>query len=200
LVRRFLDGLRDEEARFEVEFHKEPTTIDEAVFHIVNFIQTKSRNENDRRLHKGARRAFDDDQFRCKDGACLYEVPSARYTRATRSDSETVNFGVSNNTDDGSMQCKKEESAEQGFVLEAIMKRLEKLEENVIKEKSKSNRKVDITCFNCQRVGHMARECPDKRNIGKQKKMETVSNINQRPLNYMGPTLGAKGRSVQKRN
>ena len=41
LVRRFLDGLRDEDARFEIEFHKEPETIDEAMFHTVNFVQTR---------------------------------------------------------------------------------------------------------------------------------------------------------------
>ena len=38
LVRRFLDGMRDSEARFEIEYHKEPVDIDEAVYHAVNFI------------------------------------------------------------------------------------------------------------------------------------------------------------------
>ena len=28
LVRKFLDGLKDHEARFEIEFHKEPNDID----------------------------------------------------------------------------------------------------------------------------------------------------------------------------
>ena len=32
LVRRFLDGMRDNEARFEIEYHKEPDDIDEAVY------------------------------------------------------------------------------------------------------------------------------------------------------------------------
>ena len=32
LVRRFLDGLYDEEVGFEVEFNKDPRNIDEAVF------------------------------------------------------------------------------------------------------------------------------------------------------------------------
>ena len=44
LVRRFLDGLKRSEARFEIEFHKEPINIDEAVRHAVNFVQTKRRN------------------------------------------------------------------------------------------------------------------------------------------------------------
>ena len=44
LVRRFLDGLKDSEARFEIE---EPSNIDEAVRHAVNFVQTKRRNALD---------------------------------------------------------------------------------------------------------------------------------------------------------
>ena len=47
LVRRFLDGLKDSEARFETEFHKEPDDVDEAVYHPVNLIQTKRRNHSD---------------------------------------------------------------------------------------------------------------------------------------------------------
>ena len=40
LVRRCLDGLRDSDARFEVEHNKEPENIDEAAYHVVNFVQT----------------------------------------------------------------------------------------------------------------------------------------------------------------
>ena len=42
LVRRFYDGLRDDEIRFMVEYSKEPETIDEAVFQVVNLIQTRN--------------------------------------------------------------------------------------------------------------------------------------------------------------
>ena len=48
LVRKFLDGLKDHEARFEIEFHKEPNDIDEAVYHAVNFIQTRRRSTYER--------------------------------------------------------------------------------------------------------------------------------------------------------
>ena len=44
LVCRFLDGMQDSDASFEIEFHKEPDNIDEAVYHVVNFIQTRRRN------------------------------------------------------------------------------------------------------------------------------------------------------------
>ncbi|KAH3832778.1 hypothetical protein DPMN_106073 [Dreissena polymorpha] len=45
LVRRFLDGLRDEDVRWEVEYVKEPRDIDEAVYHVVNYIQTRKRHQ-----------------------------------------------------------------------------------------------------------------------------------------------------------
>lgn len=54
LVRRFLDGLRENEVRFAVEYNKEPQTIDEAVFHVVNYIQT--RNIRDQKGRDNLRR------------------------------------------------------------------------------------------------------------------------------------------------
>ena len=61
LVRRFLDGLRDSDARFEVEYNKEPVNIDKAVFHVVNFVQTKRRwpseESSERKFKRYARRA-----------------------------------------------------------------------------------------------------------------------------------------------
>ena len=59
LVRRFLDGMRDNEARFKIEYHKEPDDIDEAVYHAVNFIHTRRRNfheSHEKRFKKYARR------------------------------------------------------------------------------------------------------------------------------------------------
>ena len=43
LMRRFLDGLADDRARFHVEYIKEPLDIDEAVYEVVNFQETKRR-------------------------------------------------------------------------------------------------------------------------------------------------------------
>ena len=60
LVRRFLDGLRDGDACFEVEFNKEPEDINEAVYQAVSFVQTRHRNFKehfaDRQHKKYARR------------------------------------------------------------------------------------------------------------------------------------------------
>ena len=43
LLRRFLDGLYDDKARFQVEYVKEPKTIDEAVFFVVDFEETRRK-------------------------------------------------------------------------------------------------------------------------------------------------------------
>ena len=60
LVRRFLDGMRDSESRFEIEYHKELDDIDEAVYHAVNFIQTRRRSSQvafgDKKFKKYVRR------------------------------------------------------------------------------------------------------------------------------------------------
>lgn len=46
LLRRFLDGLVNDKARFHVEFIKEPKDIDEAIYQIVCFQQTKQKNKS----------------------------------------------------------------------------------------------------------------------------------------------------------
>ncbi len=92
LVRRFLDGLLDEEVRFEVEYHKEPETIDEAVFHVVNFIQT--RNCGDQKYNKrGTRRTLDDDINNMGEGddyedshARVYRMPDGGIEMRKRQD------------------------------------------------------------------------------------------------------------------
>lgn len=44
LLRRFLDGLIDDKARFHVEFIKDPSDIDNAVYHTVCFQETRQRS------------------------------------------------------------------------------------------------------------------------------------------------------------
>ena len=41
LLRRFLNGLTDDQARFEVEYHNDPSNIDEAVSHVVNYMEAR---------------------------------------------------------------------------------------------------------------------------------------------------------------
>ena len=59
LLRRFLDGILDDRARFQVEYVKEPEDIDDAVYEVVNFLETKKRtttlNSEDKKTRKPAR-------------------------------------------------------------------------------------------------------------------------------------------------
>ena len=41
LLRRFLHGLADDQARFDVEYHKDPAIIVEAVSHVMNYIEVR---------------------------------------------------------------------------------------------------------------------------------------------------------------
>ena len=51
LLRRFLDGITSSEARFHVEFVKNPSTIDEAVDEVVNFLEVrKKQNKSGRQV------------------------------------------------------------------------------------------------------------------------------------------------------
>ena len=64
LLRRFLDGLQDENASFHVEYVKEPETIDQAVYEVINFIETKHKptatDGEYRKGRKSVRAARDD--------------------------------------------------------------------------------------------------------------------------------------------
>ena len=64
LVRLVLDGLRDNDARFEIEYNKKPEDIDEAVYHAVYFLQTRRKSNpdafTDKKFKKFARRATDE--------------------------------------------------------------------------------------------------------------------------------------------
>ena len=90
LVRRFLDGLRDSDARFEVEYNKEPVNIDEAVFHVVNFVQTRRRGSaeeySDRKFKKYTRRTnvesdgSSDEEVQEEGNDRVYRLPAKKDT------------------------------------------------------------------------------------------------------------------------
>ena len=66
LLRRFLDGLSDEAARFHVEYIKDPADIDHAVYEVVNFQETKrkqgKREATENKTRRPARQARFDSQ------------------------------------------------------------------------------------------------------------------------------------------
>ncbi|XP_053395583.1 uncharacterized protein LOC123525908 [Mercenaria mercenaria] len=171
LVRRFLDGLKDEEIRFEIEYHKKPANIDEAVFHVVNLIQTRSYGRTDRRNKQGVRR------FRAEDTDDRLYHDSPRYERAKRVP-EWKN----------AEKKKKEETNDQMKVLDQILERLSKLEkahEPQPHKQTDQNKRADIKnmeCFHCRKNGHFARNYPlkkteDRRTDARDNGLGTVEEI-----------------------
>ena len=179
LVRRFLDGLQDEEARFEVEFHKEPTTVDEAVFNVATYLQMRGK-QDERRYRRPTRRATEklsEPQF-----------DSSGTRRQWSRDTGGKCFSYSN-------QQPRQYNEPKDEILTKILKRLDDLESKYdTAKKGKPNRKQDVVCYRCQQKGHFARECPDKCLYGDQV-TKVDGDDKSAPLNFQGPALVARGRS-----
>lgn len=135
LVRRFLNGLRDDDIRFAVKY-KEPATIDEAVFHIVNFLQTKSiRNKRGRDNFRIGRKTAEEHEGK------VYE----RYTRHILGKSESIaqenqvtrtkRISTVSKTEEGHLP----DTGNQTNFLETLLQRIEKLEDRCSDNRRKNN-------------------------------------------------------------
>ena len=204
LVRRFLDGLRDEEARFEIEFHKEPSTIDEAVFHVVHFVQTRSRGDYERRNNRGARRTIADKVENINNERDTYSNHASGRNKRNLDELDTYeDLPGSSTRSPHDQDCSKDNAMQ--MMLKQLEDRLEKRFEKIeasMNEPSKRPRKPEVVCFNCQRTGHYARECPDRNTngMGGRERPQNFSLKKEQSLNFKGPSLGARGGSSNRRN
>ena len=184
LVRRFLDGLRDEDIRFEVEFHKEPRDIDEAVYYAVSLIQIRGSRNSDRRGRYQARRTYDE-----------ADIPEEGPKQQERREPPGSKPAFKKNSFKGrkyqTQHDQQKDSSVSGnaenSLIQSLLSRLEKLEKKQADGRSRSIQ--DVECFNCHRRGHYARDCPEKRQNSHNQQQTSES------LNGSGPTLAAKERS-----
>ncbi|MCG8112821.1 MAG: hypothetical protein N0E59_18855 [Candidatus Thiodiazotropha taylori] len=176
LVRRFLDGLKDSDASFEIEFHKEPDDIDEAVFHAVNFIQTKRRSQTDsyqdRKSKRYARRASpESDQ---ENDSEIENDEDDRNSPAIEHIMRLPNKEEQQKLRYQKSEQKKDTAALQLESITEVKKMLETLAGKVDEMQKGSPTPSDqkqnvmsadnsgITCYACGEKGHISRRCPKR--------------------------------------
>ena len=201
LVRRFLDGLQDETARFQVEFNKEPQDIDEAVYHVVNFLQTRQKSanrdfNNDRKVKKFVRRAQSPYNAESADYTSDFEEVSTdgfeeeKLYRVPYSEKKPVNEANSLAQKEQGKKSEVPVQPEKGdnAILLQLMEKIKLLEEAMKTDKSKvkTSSMDSVVCYHCSGTGHYARDCV-KRRQGGQDHRNRQNNNNGRGMGYARP-------------
>ena len=175
LVRKFLDGLKDNDARFEIEYNKEPEDIDEAVYHAVNFIQTKRRSKSDtfldRKLKKYARRAAEDKYYDTDEECCsdteepehVYRVPQKSERPVTKNPKSQE---VKSEKDESESEIQLKLLTETRDLIQSLVTQITAIangqQGTQISQTRNNQRRRGVVCFKCNEEGHVIRDCPRK--------------------------------------
>ena len=186
LVRKFLDGLKDNDARFEIEYNKEPEDIDQAVYHAVNFIQTRRRNQETfaDKYKKFVRRAteeisYDTDEEYSSENEELehvYRVPQKSERPASKKpkNEEVKSEKVASESDIQHKLLTETRDLMQTLVSQIAAIANDRLGKQTTSLRNNQPRR-GVVCFKCNEQGHVIRDCP--RNVTvKTEEMNTGSN------------------------
>lgn len=224
LLRRFLDGLLDDRARFQVEFIKEPDDIDDAVFEVVNFLETRRRTKTivdqpDRRNRRPARAVRDDgpagneneedgdeededdEEGDDEDGIRAIQNQPRNFNKGKKM--ATASQGKPNLPQKTKSQTTGDEAQTLKQELELLKKKIEQMEQAVAQPNTVPNPnqgrpytpRGPVICFRCGVEGHYAREC-GRSNLSR----PTNTNPEQTPSTPLGPVTTSASSSVPTSN
>ena len=199
LVRRFLDGLRDDDIRCEIEFVKEPTDIDEAVYHAVNLIHTRrpvSAPYGDKKMRKMVRSTShtieEEDYEDSIDADRVCRVPTKMKPHQEKETPEKP-------TQPTPSSNKETTEVDTNSILLQLLNKITEFIDQKQEKAEQANRSVKSMrgrCFTCSQMGHFARDCPlkpDDQNRLKRNQAPSQKNVGH--LNMNGPSLMAERRS-----
>jgi hypothetical protein len=155
-----------------VEYVKDPSSIDEAVLHVVDFVETQRQtNQGDPGYSKNRRAmrqvySWEDEDSESEDNQL----------QPTRVCKETNKQDQREESPSNKAKRLSSDAASLGQLIDTLNERLDKLENNptpsdntavnntVTEQPGNNNRTPmkDVTCFACQRLGHFARNCPNQ--------------------------------------
>ena len=182
LVRRFLDGLRDSDARFEVEYNKEPVNIDEAVFHVVNFVQTRRRGSSeeysDRKFKKYTRRTnlesdgSSDEDAQEKGNDRVYRLPAKKDKVQNLKEDRRQQKKGSDKSAYAEENASLKVLSEAKSLMQDLVKQIQEFTRvtsgnTAMQQQQRPIRGRNVICYGCGVLGHIVRDCPQKGNNGR---------------------------------
>ena len=224
LLRRFLDGLYDNKARFQVEYVKEPRDIDEAVFQVVDFQETRHRpllNEGncEKRGKKHARSVnyvmteYEDSDLEIEGGDSRNKRVKHKKSSIARKAGSSLSLptgktvpGKSAEKQDQSQRVDTDSEGKMEKTLKTLQEKIEGLERQLQQRVSgnmRSTGRSELVCYLCSEKGHISRTCPLRQqgNRGNQT-YEQQGNGNQggyqrRQSSYTRPQNGQYNQTFQ---
>jgi hypothetical protein len=205
LLRKFMDGLHDDKVRFHVEFAKDPSSIDDAVSEVINFLETRKRPYHRQQTEGHHVRAVNDAEEYFSYSEAEDTEPKQKISRVPGKDRKKV---INMDTTHSQNQPNNHETEatvveKQKDKYDLLMQKLENIEKQMNErgsnsanqEKPKSDfgpysgsrshykkqnsHHRNFHCFKCGQLGHYANKCGNDQQSGTAQKSGNWQQVGQ---------------------